>query len=234
MKIEQQALRFVADGMDLGLGTGHAASDFVRALGERVKAGLSIRGVPTSVSTAQLAKSVGIPLVDLAHVDHIDITFDGADAVDPDLDLIKGLGGALLREKIVAASSERLVILVGANKLTDRLGTGYCRVLPIEVVPFGLPLVERSLRALGLKANLRLREGQPFMTDNGNFTVDLDISAGLDDPAALDSSLRRIPGVVETGLFLSMASTILIEHPDGSVETRHRPSVSPGAGSADR
>ncbi len=227
MKIEQRALEIVADGMVLGLGTGHAASDFVRALGEQVKAGLSIRGVPTSVSTAQLAKAVGIPLVDLAHVDHIDVTFDGADAVDPDLDLIKGLGGALLREKIVAASSERLVILVGSNKLTNRLGTGYCRVLPVEVVPFGLPLIERSLHSLGLKPSLRLRDDQPFMTDNGNFTVDLDITHGLDDPAALDSSLRRIPGVVETGLFLSMASTILIEHPDGSVETRNRPLAGP-------
>jgi ribose 5-phosphate isomerase A len=223
MKIEDRALEIVKDGMVLGLGTGHAASAFVLALGVRVSQGLSVRGVPTSIATAQLAKSVGISLVDLAHVDHIDVTFDGADAVNPALDLIKGLGGALLREKIVAASSEFLVILVGESKLTDRLGIGYCSVLPIEVVPFGLPLVERSINRLGHKGALRLRDGQPFMTDNGNFTIDLDISAGLENPVALDSDLRNIPGVVETGLFLGMARTVLIELENGTVDSRSRP-----------
>lgn len=227
MSIAEAALEHVRDGSVLGLGTGHAASDFVRALGDRVRSGLSVRGVPTSEATAALARDQDIPLVSLDQVDEIDVTFDGADAVDPQLRLIKGLGGALLREKVVAASSRRLIILVGANKLTDVLGRGYCTQLPVEVIPFGVPLVRRRLDGLGFAASLRKLKGEPYITDNGNHILDVDVSATLPDPAELDRALRSIPGVVDSGLFLDMADLVLVGRSDGTVEALTRPPAAP-------
>lgn len=223
MKIEQRALELVADGSVIGLGTGHAASDFVRLLGQHVRGGLDVRGIATSRATEALAREVGIPLLGLGEVDSIDATFDGADAVDPSLDLIKGLGGALLREKIVASSSKDLIILVGEEKLTDRLGRGYCQQLPVEIVPFGFPFVRRTLEGMGLAATLRQNEGQPIPTDNGNYTLDVDLSTLDDDPKALNDRVRSIPGVVETGFFLGMASRVLVGRADGSVDLIERP-----------
>jgi ribose 5-phosphate isomerase A len=220
--IAEKALELVSDGSVIGLGTGHAASDFVRLLGQHVRGGLDVRGIATSRATEALAREFGIPLLGLDDVDAIDATFDGADAVDPDLDLIKGQGGALLREKIVASSSRKLVILVGKEKLTDRLGRGYCTKLPVEVVPFGLPLVRRRLVGLGLGGELRSREGQPVPTDNGNYTLDIDLTAVEEHPRDLDGRIRAIPGVVETGLFLGMAEMVLVQHDDGSVEVLTR------------
>ncbi len=218
MDATEQALEFVRDGHVVGLGTGRAASAFVEALGERVRRGLRIRGVPTSTVTAELATRLGIPLTSFSEVDGIDVTVDGADEVDPQLDLIKGYGGALLREKIVAASSKRLVILVGVEKLVPVLGTR--GVLPVEVVPFGLSLCTRRLQELGLRPEPRRRDGELYLTDNGNHILNCGVSP-INNPGEAEQAIRAIPGVVGTGLFVGMANTVLIQ--DGNtVERRQR------------
>lgn len=205
------ALEFIKDGDVVGLGTGRAATAFVRALGDAVKAGLRVTTVSTSQVTAALATQLGIPLATLEEVSSIDITFDGADEVDPNLDLIKGYGGAHVREKIVAASSRRLVILVGAEKLVSVLGSR--GILPVEVVPFGLPLCRRRLTELGCRPTVREQDGQPFITDNGNQILDCGISP-LSDPSAFEQAILGIPGVVGTGLFVGMADTVLVQDGD--------------------
>lgn len=200
------ALDLVRPGQTIGLGTGRAAEAFVRGLGERVRAGLAVRGVPTSESTATLARSEGIPLLTLAEAGTLDTTFDGADEFDPNLDLIKGYGAALVREKIVAASSSQLVILVGPEKRVATLGAR--GKLPVEVVPFGVALCTRRLRALGCEPTLRGGERQPLVTDNGNYILDCKI-APLPTPHALETAIHAIPGVVDTGLFLDLASIVI-------------------------
>jgi len=205
------ALEFIKDGDVVGLGTGRAATAFVRALGDAVKAGLRVTTVSTSQVTAALATQLGIPLATLEEVPGIDITFDGADEVDPNLDLIKGYGGAHIREKIVAASSRRLVILVGAEKLVPVLGSR--GILPVEVVPFGLPLCRRRLTELGCRPSLREQDGQLFVTDNSNQILDCGISP-LSDPTAFERAILEIPGVVGTGLFIGMADTVLVQDGD--------------------
>ncbi len=217
-KIAQHALGLIQPGQVVGLGTGRAATAFVHALGERVQAGLQIRGIPTSEGTAALARRLGIPLASLSEIDAIDVTVDGADEVDPHLNLIKGYGGALVREKIVAASSKREVILVGTEKLVPVLGTR--GRLPVEVVPFALPLCSRRLADLGCRPTLRLVDGEPFVSDNGNHILDCAVSA-IAEPAALERALLLIPGLVDTGLFLGMADTVLVERGD-QVEVRER------------
>jgi len=215
----QAALEFVKDGQTLGLGTGRAAAAFVRALGARVQQGLSVRGVPTSDATAALAKEVGIPLLTLEEAGRLDTTFDGADEVDPQLEVIKGYGGALVREKIVAASSDQLVILVGAEKLVDTLGAR--GKLPVEVLGFGQALCERRLAALGCEAVVRLEEGGAvYHTDNGNPVLDCKVS-GIEDPAALERAILEIPGVLGTGLFVGMADAVIVQDGD-AVEVRKR------------
>lgn len=218
MNVAERALEFIADGQVVGLGTGRAATDFIRALGRHVQKGLHVQGVPTSQATADLAQQLGIPLTSLDEVDRIEVMFDGADEVDPQLDLIKGRGGALVREKIVAAASERLIILAGSEKLVPVLGTK--GVLPIEVVPFAVSLCCRRLLELGSSPKLRQRNQQPFVTDNGNYILDCAISP-LSDPGGFGQSIRAIPGVVETGLFLGMADIALIQHGE-DVEIRQR------------
>lgn len=213
-----RAIEFVGEGDVVGLGTGRAATAFVRALGEAVGRGLRIRGVPTSQATADLAAHLGIPLSTLDEVAQIDVTFDGADEVDPHLDLIKGYGGAMVREKIVAASSQRLVILVGAEKLVPVLGSR--GKLPIEVLPFGLPLSQRRIAELGCRPTVRMVNGRAFVTDNGNLILDCAVST-IQEPAELERALVSIPGVIGTGLFIGMADAVLIE--DGeSVVLRER------------
>jgi len=218
MTIAEHALAMVSDGQVLGLGTGRAATDFVKALGQRVRAGLRVRGVPTSQTTADLAKQLGIPLTTLAEIAELDIAFDGADEVDPQLRLIKGWGGALVREKIVAASARRFVVLVGEEKEVPVLGSR--GKLPVEVVPFGVDLVKRRLRTMGYACEIRQHQGGPFVSDNGNWILDVKVQ-GIPEPLTLEASLRAIPGVVGTGLFLDMADTVLIQRP-GSVEERKR------------
>ena len=206
--IATRAIEFVKDGDVVGMGTGRAATAFIHALGSAVKSGLRVRGVPTSQVTAVLATQLGIPLATLDEVGQIDVTFDGADEVDPHLDLIKGYGGAMVREKIVAGSSRRLIILVGAEKLVPVLGSR--GILPVEIVPFGLPLCQRRLTTLGCRPTVRLVDGQPFVTDNGNQILDCGISP-IRDPAAFEQSILSIPGVVGTGLFIGMADTVLVQ-----------------------
>lgn len=220
MTIAERALALIEDGFAIGLGTGRAATLFVRALGEKVAGGLKVRAVPTSEATASLARELGIPLTSLDEVGELDITFDGADEFAPSLDLIKGYGGALVREKIVAASSKRFVVLVGPGKEVDVLG-GRGK-LPVEVVRFGLALARRKLETLGCPPTLRLGpDGAPFVTDNGNPILDCRVSP-IADPAALERSILGIPGVVGTGLFIGMAETVLIQADDGTVREIHR------------
>ncbi len=215
----ERAVREIAPGTVVGLGTGKAATAFIHVLGERVRAGLSVRGVPTSDASAALARDLGIPLVDLADVDAIDVDFDGADEVEPGCDLIKGYGGAMVREKIVAAAAKRFVVLVGDEKLVPVLGTR--GKLPVEVVPFGLPVVRRKVAALGFEPVLRAAGGSPVATDNGNLILDVTLGP-LADPARLERDLLAIPGVVGTGLFLRMADLVLVQRGDGTV-TELRP-----------
>lgn len=208
MKIAEQALELIHDGDVVGLGSGRAATEFVRQLGARVRSGLQIRGVPTSRQTENLALSLGIPLITLAEAASVDVTVDGADEVDPDLNLIKGLGGALVREKIVAAASRRLVILVGAEKLVAVLGSH--GILPVEVVPFSLEFCRRELNRLGCDSRPRMTGGRLFLTDNHNDVLDCRVSR-LENPWEWERSIRSIPGVVATGLFLGMAHAVLVQ-----------------------
>jgi ribose 5-phosphate isomerase A len=215
-RLGQYALRYVKPGQTIGLGTGRAASAFVRALGA---SGIKVRGVPTSKAAEDLGRSVNIPIVTLAEAEKIDIDFDGADEVDSRLNLIKGYGGALVREKIVAASSRRFVVLVGAEKTVPKLGARGS--LPVEVVPFGLALVTKKIKALGLKPRLREKDGNEFVTDNGNLILDCGLKA-ITSPARLDRELLAIPGVVGTGLFIAMADIVLIAEKSGKVTVRRR------------
>jgi len=203
--LARRALGFVKDDTAVGLGAGRAATAFVRALAARVRAGLRVRGVPVSEATAGMAAELGIPLVGLEA--EIDVTVDGADEVDPDLDLIKGYGGALVRERIVAAASRRQIILVERDKLVPQLGSR--GRLPVEVIPFALPLCLHRLAALGLRPTLRMVGERPFVTDNGNVLVDCAVEP-IGDPPGLERTLRAIPGVVDTGLFLGTADTVLV------------------------
>lgn len=217
-----KALELVADGMTLGLGSGHAAERFVAALGGRVRAGLKVRGVPTSDDTADLAAAAGIPVVGL-DAGPLDITFDGADEVDPHLNLIKGYGNALVREKVVAAASKQLVILIGPEhvreKRVDVLGRR--GKLPVEVIPFAEPLVLRRLADLGLSAAvLTDPDGGPHVTDNDNHVLHVKVGP-IADPAGLDRALKDIPGVVGTGLFVGMADQVIVEDA-GRVEVLRR------------
>lgn len=219
MQIAERALQEISDGQVVGLGTGRAATVFVETLGARAAAGLKIRGVPTSQASADLARKLGIPLATLDDVDAIDLTVDGADEVDPQLNLIKGYGGALVREKIVAAASRRLIILVGSEKIVPALGSR--GKLPVEVVPFAAPLCKRRLIQLQLGPVIRKgADGQNYLTDNGNWILDCQTGA-IEDPESLDRNILAIPGVVGTGLFVGMASEVLIQRGD-DVEVRQR------------
>jgi len=207
-RVAQAALTLVADGMLLGLGTGRAAEAFIEALGAAVRGGLRVRGVPTSNRSAELARKMNIEVLTLEEVTRLDIAFDGADEVTPDLSLTKGLGGALLRERVVAYEAERFVVLVTPEKLVEKLGSR--TPIPIEVVPFASPSAIRHLSALGGKASVRKKpDGFPFVTDNQNWILDTDFGP-IADPAALDERARKIPGIVDTGIFLDMADVVLV------------------------
>jgi ribose 5-phosphate isomerase A len=205
--LESYALEQVRPGQVVGLGSGRTTSRFVRALGARVARGLAVRGIATSEATAKLARAQGIPLATLDDVERVDIAVDGADEVDPEGSLIKGYGGAMLRERVVATAAARVVILVGAEKCVPRLGTR--GRLPIEVLPFAWGTVRRRLLALGFAGTPRDRAGRPQTSDNGNLLVDCAVGP-LADPAGLDRALRAIPGLLETGLFLGLRATIVI------------------------
>ena len=206
-----RAMEYVSPGYIVGLGTGRAATAFIEELGRAVRDGLAIRGVPTSKTSEELARKLGIPLTTLDQLDGLDVTVDGADEVDPHCNLIKGYGGAMVREKIVASASRTRVILVGAEKVVPLLGSR--GKLPIEVVPFGAAFCRRRLAAIGFKSELRQERGKPFVTDNGNHVIDCRIPS-LEEPGRLETLLMMIPGIVGTGLFLGLANTILIQHAD--------------------
>jgi ribose 5-phosphate isomerase A len=215
LTVARRALEFVEPGQTIGLGSGRASMAFLLALGERVRQGLHIRGVATSEAIAAQARKEGIPLLGLAGSRSLDQAFDGADEVDPELNLIKGLGGALLREKVVASAARRLTILIGQEKLVPRLGSH--GTLPVEVVPFALTFCQERLGDMKLTAKVRMAGADQFVTDNGNRILDCQVSP-LDDPRSLDRSLHEIPGVVETGLFLAMADLVLIQTDEDVIE----------------
>ncbi|HET7412618.1 MAG TPA: ribose-5-phosphate isomerase RpiA [Pararhizobium sp.] len=226
MKIEAAAvaLTHVEHGMRLGIGTGSTAEEFVRLLAEKVEAGLEVKGVPTSERTARLCLELGVPLFSLDELPELDLTIDGADEVDGELRLIKGAGGALLREKIVATASSRMIVIADESKIVEVLGG--CP-LPIEVNPFGLTAtrfaVEKAAARLGLSGEISLRpgDGGPFTTDGGHFILDASFGR-IPDAEALSSALHAIPGVVEHGLFLSMASAAIIAGSGGVRTLTHR------------
>jgi ribose 5-phosphate isomerase A len=201
------AMRYVAPGHVVGLGTGRAATAFIETLARHVRGGLDIRGVPTSKATASLAQRLGIPLTSLEDVAELDVAVDGADEVDPRLDLMKGYGGALLREKVVASAARRFIILVGREKLVPVLGS-HGR-LPVEIVAFAAGPCRRRLITLGYPPRLRANGSEPVVTDNGNLIFDCQVRH-IADPGSLDAEIRAIPGVVGTGLFLGMTSAVLL------------------------
>jgi ribose 5-phosphate isomerase A len=207
-----KAVEFVKDGMRVGLGTGSTAAYAVKLLGERVSKGLSIVGVPTSERTRELAVRLGIPLGDFAKSQELDVAIDGADEADRGLRLIKGGGGALLREKIVASAARRFVVIADSTKLVDRLGRF---PLPVEVVKFAAPIVARRLAALGAEPRLRaLPGGAPFVTDEGNHILDAAFGE-IADPEAVARALDGTPGVVDHGLFLGMTHTLVVGRGEG-------------------
>lgn len=213
----ERAVEFVEDGMVLGLGTGSTARHVLDVLAERLAAGelRGITGVPTSRDTERLARERGIPLVTLEEEPRLDLAIDGADEVDPDLNLIKGLGGALLWEKIVATASDRLVVVVDESKCVERLGAR--APVPVEVVPFGWATHLSYLDLLGAEATLRrTATGEPFVTDGGHYVLDCRFEDGVLDPERLERELRHRVGVVETGLFLGMADVVVVGGPEGA------------------
>jgi ribose 5-phosphate isomerase A len=209
--VAERALDYLQHGHVVGLGTGRTATLFIHALADRVKAGLQVRGVASSRASADLAERLGIPLTTLDEVETIDVTVDGADEVDPRLNLIKGRGGALVREKIVAASARQFVVVVGDDKLVPVLGAR--GMLPVEVVPFALGFCRRRLTEIGCQPEPRQAGGALYLTDNGNPILDCRIDA-ISDPDELDRLIRAIPGVVGNGLFLGMAHVVLVQEGD--------------------
>lgn len=213
-----KAIEYIKNGMTIGLGTGSTAYWAIQGIGERVKNGLSVRAVATSVQSEELARELLIPIVPFAEVDHIDITIDGADEVDRQLNLIKGGGGALLREKIVAAVTKYYIIIVDESKLVEFLGKF---PLPVEIVPFAWEWTERKLRNLGGNPVMRMKDGKPYLTDNHNYI--LDCSFGLiKDPAKLHEQVSAITGVMEDGFFIDMADLVVAGLADGSCKTLAR------------
>ncbi len=217
----RRAADVVETGQDVGLGTGSTVFFALERLGERIRdEGLVIRGVPTSVDTETKAREFGIPLATLDEVERFDVTIDGADEIDGDYAMIKGGGGALLREKVVAAATEHMVVVVGPEKVVGTLGTTFD--LPVEVVPFARAAVERGIRALGGAPKLREAGDAAYLTDNGNQILDVHFESGISDAAQLELALDAIPGVVESGLFINLARTLVIGHDDGSADLRKK------------
>jgi ribose 5-phosphate isomerase A len=210
----ERAIAYVKEGMAIGLGSGSTVYYAIQKLAERVRAGLRVRCIPTSRRTEELALSLGLTLTDFSEVAELDLVIDGADEVDPHCNLIKGGGGALLREKIVASAGKRVIIVVDETKLVERLGAF---PLPVEVLPFGWEATLRRLERLGCRAVRREEDGQPFLTDNGNYILDCHFGE-IADPTRLEREIDLIPGVVESGLFLGLAERIIVGRAGGTVE----------------
>lgn len=208
------SVQFIEDGMVIGLGTGSTATYMVQALAQRIAKGLHIVGaVPSSQATHDLASSLGIPITDLDTHSELDLYIDGADEVDPQLNLLKGAGGALVREKVIATAARRFIAIADVNKLVERLVTRF--PVPVEVVPFAITPVHKHLESLGAIVTMRKVAGQPFITDNHNMILDCAFPEGIADPHALNEQIIHIVGVIETGLFLNMAERVLVGSPDG-------------------
>ncbi len=214
----RRAAEYVQDGQTVGLGTGSTVRFTLERLGERIRdEGLTLRGVPTSLDTESRARVLGIPLATLDDVESIDLTIDGADEIDHSFNMIKGGGGALLREKVIATLSERVVVVVHRAKLVERLGTTF--LLPVETVPFARPAVWRRIETLGAQPTLRVTEGgQPYLTDNGNEILDCRFPEGIADAPEMERVLSLVPGAVESGLFIGLAHVCVVGDADGGVE----------------
>jgi len=212
----QAAAELVEDGMRLGLGTGSTVAHFLDAIAAR---NVDVAGVPTSDATASRCRELGIGLLDAGEVDRLDLCVDGADELTAQLSLTKGGGGALLREKVVATMSDRMVVIATTDKVVERLGDTF--PLPVEVVPFAAGPVTRRLQDLGFHVEPR-QDGQ-YRTDNGNLVLDAWIPGGIEDPEVLDVTLAMVPGIAEHGLFVDLATVALLGRPDGSVEELRAP-----------
>ncbi|WP_274365902.1 ribose-5-phosphate isomerase RpiA [Paenibacillus thermotolerans] len=214
--IAEKAVEYIRDGMVVGLGTGSTAYWAIQKLGMKTKDGLSIKAIATSITSENLAKELGIPLISMSEIEQIDITIDGADEVDEEWNLIKGGGGALLREKIVASFSKELIIVIDESKKVNRLGKF---PLPVEIVKFGYEVTQKRLSKLGCVPKLRLVGDKPFITDNGNYIVDCSFGS-INLPKDLHTTINLIPGVVDNGLFIKLATKVIVGYHDGSVISR--------------
>ncbi|MDG1486821.1 MAG: ribose-5-phosphate isomerase RpiA [SAR324 cluster bacterium] len=213
----EAAVEYVKDGMIVGLGTGSTTEYAVKKLGERVRDGLAIRGIPTSDVTKVQAEEEGIPLIDFSETMYIDLTIDGADEIDVNLNMIKGGGAALLREKIVASASKEEIIIVSHEKFVKQLGSF---PLPVEVIPFGWQIIFNQLETLGGSPDLRLKQGQPLRTDQGNYIIDCRFRQII-DAAQLEQRLNMIPGVVENGLFTGLCTRMIMAEGEKIVVKEH-------------
>ena len=208
----EKAVEYIEDGMIVGLGTGSTVEFALAKIGEMVKDGLKIQGIPTSLRTKKSAERYGIPLTKLDDVPEIDLTIDGADEVDSNLYLIKGGGGALTREKIIAFHSKRVIIIIDESKVVKRLGTGFA--LPVEVTKFGYKTTMRTLEQFECETELRTITGEPYITDNQNYIIDCEFEK-IDDPELLEKEINMIPGVVENGLFIDLVTEVIVASKQG-------------------
>lgn len=222
-EVGEKAIDYIEGGMVVGLGTGTTVFYTITKLGELVRKGLSIKGIPTSKQTEKLANEVGIPLISFDEVEQIDVAIDGADEVDPDLNLIKGGGGALLREKIIANAAKTFIVIADPHKNVPKLGSF---PLPVEVLPFGVEMTKKKIQDIGLTPHLRQVQGKPFLTDNGNYILDSRIP-DMTNSKELERKLNLIPGVIENGLFLGMTDIYITKDcdKDDSIVVRHRNNV---------
>ncbi|AXI11188.1 ribose 5-phosphate isomerase A [Oceanobacillus zhaokaii] len=204
----EEAVHYVKNEMKVGLGSGSTVYWMIRKLGELVQQGLDIEGIPSSNQTAQWAKDFGVPLTDFSKVAQLDITIDGADEVDRDFHLIKGGGGALFREKVIAMAAKELIIIVDKSKLVPHLGS---YPLPVEVLPFGWEVTAKNIALLGAQPIIRKKDEQIFVSDNGNYILDCSFGE-INDPKKLHKQLIQLVGVVETGLFVNMANTVIVSN----------------------
>jgi ribose 5-phosphate isomerase A len=217
-EVGEKAVDFVKEGMVVGLGTGTTVFYTISKLGKLVQQGLDIKGIPTSKQTEKLALDVGIPLISFNEIDHIDLAIDGADEVNRDLDLIKGGGGALLREKIIAKAAKTFIVVADPQKVVNKLGSF---PLPVEVVAFGFEKTMKQISELGGSPKLRKYNGIPFITDNGNYIIDCSFSE-IKFPEDLEKDINMIPGVVDNGLFIGMAHTVITLDGDKKITINER------------
>ncbi|MFC4401759.1 ribose-5-phosphate isomerase RpiA [Gracilibacillus xinjiangensis] len=208
--VAKEAVNYVKDGMKLGLGSGSTMYFFMKELGERVNNGLKIVGIPTSNKTAEWARDFHVPLTDFSKTQELDLAIDGADEVDPNLQLIKGGGGALLREKVVAASAKEFLVIVDESKIVEHLGKF---PLPVEIVPFGWEVTANKIAALGCEPERRIVNDNVYITDNGNYILDCKFDK-ITEPEKLNNELQSLVGVVDNGLFVNMTSKVLISNPE--------------------